>query len=375
MRVFEETTLNMVLPLVDLSFVRHEGRHDVFMCPFCCEDAGHLYINMETGLWDCKACSEVGNPLTLYAKVHGLSYKEAYKTLHHANANANTDAQVERHLRSFPPMISEAPIERRDAVYRDFLNALPLYIDHAKDLKRRGFSKKQVLENLYRSLPKGASEREKITTRVASQLDLTGVRGFRKRDEIWECFYAPGYLIPFMNAHGQIQAMQIRTDRGDPKYIFFGFRDSGIDNSTPVHVVNPDIARRTKAAWVTEGPLKADAASNGMEACFIASPGVSSWRVLIPVINDLEVSNIIQAFDRDQESKPEVAKCVSRFEESIVNKVHLLKAVWPQEWGNGIDDAQLKIRRCFEMKVTPSSLIMREIRETEVVLRKTADLA
>ncbi len=369
-----ETTLGIVLPLLDLSLARSEGRHNVFLCPLCGEEDGHLYVNMDTGMWDCKACSEEGNPLTLFAKVNGLTYKEAYKKIHLGDRGTTINPLTERRLQqSLPPMIPEAPVERRDAVYREFLSVLPLYRKHALDLKRRGFSKEHVLKNLYRSLPEKDSERRQIVAGLVHH-DLTGIRGFRKRGDTWECYYTPGYLIPFKNVRGQIQALQIRRDSDDPKYVYFGFRDSGIDNSTPVHVVNPDVARRTRSVWVTEGPLKADAAASGIEACFVAPPGVSSWRSLLPVLNNLGALNVIQAFDRDQETKAEVAKCVDRFEESVVGKVHLLKAAWPVELGKGIDDALLNIRMRVEVEHTPSSLVIREIRETEVVLRKTAML-
>lgn len=180
----------------------------------------------------------------------------------------------------------------------------------------------------------------------------------------------PGYLIPFRDEQGRIQALQIKTDHGDPKYLFFGFRDSGIDNSTPVHVVNPDVARRTKSAWVTEGPLKADVASMFFDACFVASPGVSSWRSLTPVLKNLNLEGIVQAFDRDQDENPAVKKCVEKFEEHLMDKIQISRAKWPPEYGNGVDDAIMKISKTLEVEAHPDSLIIREIEKTEVVLKK-----
>ncbi|HHV35907.1 MAG TPA: DUF3854 domain-containing protein, partial [Syntrophomonadaceae bacterium] len=184
-----------------------------------------------------------------------------------------------------------------------------------------------------------------------------------------------GYLIPFRDEKGLIQALQIRTDRGDPKYLFFGFRDSGIDNSTPVHVVNPDVARRTKSAWVTEGPLKADVASLFFDACFVASPGVSSWRSLMPVLKNLNLDGIVQAFDRDQDENSAVKKCVEKFQEALLGKIRIDRAVWPVEYGNGVDDAIVKICKTLEVEANPDSLIIREIKETEVVLKKAGLLS
>ena len=39
--------------------------------------------------------------------------------------------------------------------------------------------------------------------------------------------------------------------------------------------------------------------------------------------------------------------------------------------GNGIDDAITRITKTIEVETTPDSLIIREIEETEVVLKKT----
>jgi DNA primase len=368
--MYKETLLDHVLPKLGLSPVRQEGRHNVYLCPFCGDSrrkSGHFYVNMETGLWDCKLCSEAGNPLTLYARLCNISYSQAYKEIHYKDNRHKPIGEPKNH--KLPKLKPEASIERRHAVYTDFLKMLPLHKRHAKDLQRRGFTKKQVIKNLYRSIPDKASQRMNVISALASRHDLTGVRGFRKKD-IWECFYVPGYLIPFRDDQGRIQALQVRTDCGDPKYLFFGFRDSGIDNSTPVHIVNPNVARRTKSAWVTEGPLKADVASLFFDACFVASPGVSSWRSLMPVLENLNLEGIVQAFDRDQDENPAVAKCVEKFQEALSGKIQIARASWPKEYGNGVDDAIMKISKTLEVEASPDSLIIREIKETEVVLKK-----
>lgn len=373
--MYKETLLEHVLPKLNLEPVRQEGKHNVYLCPFCGDSrkkSGHFYINVKTGLWDCKLCSEAGNPLTLYARLCNVSCSQAYKEIHYGKAAES--AKPAKSIKRLPNLNPEASVERRHAIYNDFLNMLPLYRRHAKDLQRRGFTKEHVVKNLYRSMPDKPSERNRIVSTLASRYDLSSVRGFRKKD-VWECFYVPGYLIPFRDEQGRIQALQIRTDRGEPKYLFFGFRDSGIDNSTPVHIVNPDVARRTKSAWVTEGPLKADVASLFFDACFVASPGVSSWRSLMPVLKNLNLEGIVQAFDRDQDENPAVRKCVEKFQEALIGKIEINRAVWPKEYGNGVDDAIMKISKTLEVESTPDSLTIREIKETEVVLKKAQMLS
>ena len=142
-----------------------------------------------------------------------------------------------------------------------------------------------------------------------------------------------------------------------------------------MHVVNPNTARRTKVAWVTEGPLKADVASLFFDACFVASPGVSSWRSLTPVLKDLNLEGIVQAFDRDQDENPAVKKCVERFQESLQGEMQISRAKWPPEYGNGVDDALMKISKTLEVEAHPDSLVIREIKETEITLKKAQMLS
>lgn len=37
----------------------HSGPHTIADCPFCGK-AGHLYVNLDNGLWDCKVCGQAG---------------------------------------------------------------------------------------------------------------------------------------------------------------------------------------------------------------------------------------------------------------------------------------------------------------------------
>ena len=186
--------------------------------------------------------------------------------------------------------------------------------------------------------------------------------------------YVPGYLIPFVTRRGVFRRCKSGQITGN-RSIYFWFRDSGIDNSTPVHIVNPEIARRTKSAWVTEGPLKADVASMFFDACFVASPGVSSWRSITPVLKNLNLEGIVQAFDRDQDENPAVKKCVERFQESLQGEMQISRANWPKEYGNGVDDAIVKITKSLEVESTSDALIIREIKETEVALKKSQILS
>ena len=49
--------------------------------------------------------------------------------------------------------VSIAPLERRDRVYKDFLNFLSLSRHHRQDLHRRGLSDWEIKKNGYKTIP------------------------------------------------------------------------------------------------------------------------------------------------------------------------------------------------------------------------------
>lgn len=42
-------------------------------CPFCAKE-GHFFVNIETGLWDCKVCLSTGNPIEFIRQLHASSF-------------------------------------------------------------------------------------------------------------------------------------------------------------------------------------------------------------------------------------------------------------------------------------------------------------
>jgi len=80
-------------------------------------------------------------------------------------------------------------------------------------------------------------------------------------------------LIPVRNAEGQIVAHQIRTDRpGDSgKYVWLSSTSRGGPGpGSPVHVSRPLQATSSGRVWLTEGPLKADIASERLGEVVLA---------------------------------------------------------------------------------------------------------
>ena len=78
---------------------------------------------------------------------------------------------------------------------------------HSKDLTNRGLSRERIAANLYRSMPAGIAERQKIAAGLAKHHDLRGVPGFYYSGSRWELCGKPGILIPIADMRGYIQGL------------------------------------------------------------------------------------------------------------------------------------------------------------------------
>ena len=58
------------------------GRSEVeAYCPFCNGSRNHLFLNPVSNQFFCQKCREGGNSVTLYAKMRGISNREAVEEL------------------------------------------------------------------------------------------------------------------------------------------------------------------------------------------------------------------------------------------------------------------------------------------------------
>ena len=66
-------------------------------CPFCLGRTKnpHLYLNTEKNRFFCQRCGEHGNSVSLYAKIRGISNKEAFEELEKSNLQDVYKRQLE----------------------------------------------------------------------------------------------------------------------------------------------------------------------------------------------------------------------------------------------------------------------------------------
>ena len=211
-------------------------------CPFC-HDHGpgkyHLSLNTATDQYRCNLCGAHGNSVTLYARLMGVSNREAY----HALAREGKVYPMPRQEASQEDAERQPlPLERRHEAYTAMLDHLTLLDKHRDNLLERGLSENRIARNQYRSMPETDAGRRLLAALLRScGYELLGLPGFRTYYGEWELSGPKGFLIPVRSKDGLIQGMKIRLDDADKpsrKYRWLSSRDlpHGTRSYSYIHV-------------------------------------------------------------------------------------------------------------------------------------------
>ena len=177
-----------------------------------------------TDQYRCNLCGAHGNSVSLYARLKGMSNKEAFRELSKEVKTYPFPQQPEPRNTERQPL----PLEQRHAAYTDMLEHLTLLGRHRDNLLGRGFSPERIQENQYRSMPETDRSRRLLAALLrASGHDLLGLPGFRTYYGEWTVSGPNGFLIPVRNKDGLIQGLKIRLDDADSpnrKYRWFSSR-------------------------------------------------------------------------------------------------------------------------------------------------------
>lgn len=335
-------------------------------CPFC---MGHrkLNINYEKNVWRCNKCNESGNAVTLYARLHNTTTKDAYWTLKEKFYGiADTQrAKLQNQATQSKSKRELAPLLLRSTIYNKLLCECSLSNVHRNKLKDRGLTDEQINQFRFRSVPiigittvseKVLSTEGEMTIDQFLKLknwQIPGLYTSVDNNKTKIIKNDSGILIPVVWHNGQISCFQIRFDDNDKKenfsrYKYFsssglkeGISVTGAEN---VHFVGFDFSsfETPETVTLTEGALKADVASalSGNKP-FIAILGVNAQSKLDEALTYLKehgTKTINIAFDMDYQDKPEVAKALASVEEKINNAgLKAKKLVWDKQY-KGIDD-------------------------------------
>lgn len=311
-------------------------------CPFCGDHGAgkyHLNLNTQLDVYRCNLCGASGNSITLYARVKGVSNKEAYRALAQESKIYPIPKQPTPQNTEQQPL----PLEVRHAVYTDMLEHLTLLDKHRENLLERGLSEERIQQNQYRSMPETEQGRRLLASLLQAEgHDLLGIPGFRTYYGDWTLSGPNGFLIPVRNKDGLIQGLKIRLggeEAANRKYRWLSSRDmpNGTRSYSWVHVTGNINSKR---AFLTEGPLKGDVASYlANDALFICIGGVSALKGLTDTIRALGVTEVVEAMDMDQMTNPQVRNAVLKMRKEVqtIRGIRYSKYTWNPAY-KGVDD-------------------------------------
>lgn len=273
-------------------------------CPFCGDNGPgkyHLSLNTQKNVYRCNLCNARGNSVSLFARLEGVSNRQAFQAL---SEEGRLYRFPEQPLSKKPPEREPSSLSARNDTYHDMLSHLELSPKHKADLLTRGLSEERITKNMYRSLPSGDQARRFLAGMMADFHDLTGIPGFYvDNGGYWNISGHSGLLVPYRDKDGYIQGMQVRLDdenKPERKYRWLSSRtrNLGTRSLSWIHVTGNIHA---KTAYLTEGGLKGDVASFlDNDALFICFAGVNAIGGLKETLAGLSLSEVVIALDMDK---------------------------------------------------------------------------
>ena len=298
------------------------------------------------------------------------------------NIHVHNDALSTYSLRNktspAPRSIEIAPIEIRDAVYRELIRvsqAQKYYshlVDGADGLLSRGLLERET--NNYGALPPTQEERAQLARQLRqfvidkfpeygrrySYAGVVGIPGFWQDAngivQLWKPreYKMPMLVIPYKDDHGRIQACQLRLHKGDVpegekryRWLASPLERRGCSSGTPIHFTfKPSTPPKGKTIVITEGALKAETlVSLRPQVCAIATSGVSCSHT--EIIEAARSYNALIAFDSDHRTNPAVCRQLARLiaareQDAASRNLPTSTRIVYWEGYKGIDDAAAK---------------------------------
>jgi len=260
--------------------------------------------------------------------------------------------------------------DTRHAVYAALLALCPLSPAHRDHLLGPTRQLPQEALGNYGTLPEGKAQAPILAQLVAEfsregLLTIPGIVDDQGRPGGLRLNGA-GLLIPVRDEAGRIQSMQVRADRGAPRYRWLSSAE-GASSGTPAHVVRPAQLTTRPFVVLTEGPLKADISAPLLGAPCVAITGVTTWRAALPAMEEFQEAEgytaVLIALDADDpDSKARTVQQVEAIRQEIAAAlVHMGYAVrfarWDHSAGKGLDDLLLGggmyVLEAYHPQITP----------------------
>ncbi|MEL6634348.1 MAG: hypothetical protein AAFQ83_22980 [Bacteroidota bacterium] len=338
-------------------------------CPICGGKASHFAIATEA-------------PHLGYCWNPPIQPLNGWKATRNPNVFINTDEAPQ----TYEPIEVEVGAELeiaspnlRDAVYKSLLDKLPLRGIHKKDIRKRGFTDKELNSIHLGTL--NTTKRSGFTKEIADIFPkgtLDKVPGFyvaqnkSNPDKKYRTLWARnGLLIPSQDVDGNIVALQIRPSYAKddqakakkkkkdlPKYVWLSsnHKEGGTPSGSPAGVLYPKGTNKHtefKRVFYTEGFFKALAIRERWNEPVVWIAGIHQWSSALEPLCQLRTKQIVAVFDVDLHENRFVQGALLKSIISLgdmMDDVEVKAYIWDPSLGKGIDDAIL------QSDLTPSDL-------------------
>lgn len=299
-------------------------------CPFC-GGRGKLNLNLKKNVFRCNRCGENGGMLVLYGRVYGVDNKTAKEEIEDTLNCHERCLSYEIKQKSIQKDVLEivnaelASIEDRNRTYSMLLSMLVLADAHKENLLKRGLTEAQIEQNGYKSTPLFGFK--KLTRRLMDAgCRVEGVPGFYQEDGEWTLHFSKntaGYLVPYRDAEGRIQGMQIRLNQpfDGCKYMWMSSVNfhMGVSSGSPVHLAGELGAT---VVYITEGGLKGDVAHALSGETFGCIAGVNLYANLPEFLKTMKqhgTKYVYEAYDMEKLLEP---ICYGDYNEKCIQCEH-----------------------------------------------------
>ena len=176
-------------------------------CPFCNSKKGSMKLNKIYKTYVCKDCDEKGYLIGLYAKLKGISNKDAYKKL------TSSKPEIERSYNIDFLVNNIKSDDELDCIYSFFLKQLNLSSEHTMKLLNYGFTLDEINEIGFKSIPNNEQEKIRICKKMIEEgYILQGTPGFYQDKKFrWTFNSHKGMFIPIKENH-KINSLRIHLD-------------------------------------------------------------------------------------------------------------------------------------------------------------------
>lgn len=237
---------------------------------------------------------QAGYSVGLYARVKGIDNKKAYRELLDRECFSIQKSNI-----TISPINEIADIDKRDAIYRTFLNMLKLEKSSRLALNRLGFLNSTIEEQMYRTIPNKNIHRRLIAHRLSKLYDLSGIPGFyQEADFKWTFSAGKGIFIPIFDESHKIQALSIHLDKpfNNTKDMWFSSKDKINGTGTKNVLSKNNINENTDTIVLTDNFLLGNYIKASLNVPMIAFSNISNSYQILKVIESTNVDNIIFTF-------------------------------------------------------------------------------